>query len=47
MRGVVRINWLVLGEAFEDERGSLQMLSKLIMCLVLMSQVKPLGMAGD
>lgn len=45
--GVVRINWLVLQEVFEDERGSLQMLSKLIMCLVLMSQVKPVGVAGD
>lgn len=47
MRGVVRINWLVLREAFEDERRSLQLLNKLIMCLVLMSQVKPVGMAGD
>lgn len=47
MRSVVRINWLVLWEAFEDERRSLQMLNKLITCLVLMSQVKPVGMAGD
>ncbi|KAL0622623.1 UPF0764 protein C16orf89 [Plecturocebus cupreus] len=28
--GVVRINWLVLREAFEDERRALQMLSELI-----------------
>jgi hypothetical protein len=45
--GVVRINCLVLWEAFEDERRSLQMLSKLRTCLVLKSQVKPVGMAGD
>lgn len=44
--GVVRINWLVLWEAFEDERHALQMLSKLITCLVLMSQVKPVGCLG-
>lgn len=45
--GVVRINWLVLQEVFEDERCSLQILSKLITCLFLMSQVKPVVMAGD
>lgn len=37
----------MLRETFEDERRSLQMLSKLVTCLVLMSQVKPEGMAGD
>lgn len=44
---VVRINWLVLREPFEDERPSLQMLSKLRTCLALMSQVKPERTAGD
>lgn len=44
---VVRINWLVLQEPFEDERPSLQMLSKLRTCLALMSQVKPERTAGD
>lgn len=37
----------MLRETFEDEKTLLQMLSKLVMCLVLMSQVKPEGMAGD